>query len=101
MAVERLRTCEDVRELAQGLGVTRRWLYEWRVELETVELEEDASRPSKHTSSYHKQIHQLKRMLDEKAMEVDFFKGAFQKVDARREKKGGTGERASITKSEK
>ncbi len=59
MAVERLRTCEDVRELAQELGVTRRCLYKWRVKLETVEPEEDASRPSTHTSSYRKQIHQF------------------------------------------
>ncbi len=100
MAVERLRTCEDVRELAQELGVTRRCLYKWRVKLETVEPEEDASRPSTHTSSYRKQIHQLKRMLAEKAMEADFFKGALQKVEARRQKKGKTGEMACTTKSE-
>jgi len=31
-------------------------------------------------------------MLAEKAMEVDFFKGALQKVEARRQKKGETGE---------
>src|SRR5260221_10860884 len=61
MAVERLRTCDDVNELAQELGVTRRCLYKWRVKLETIEPGEDASRPSTHTSSYRKQIHQLKR----------------------------------------
>jgi predicted RNase H-like nuclease (RuvC/YqgF family) len=86
MAVERLRTCDDVKELAQELGVTRRCLYKWRAKLETIEPGEDASRPSTHTSSYRKQIRQLKRMLAEKAMEVDFFKGALQKsrLDARR-----------------
>ena len=71
MAVERLRTCDDVKELAQELGVTRRCLYKWRVKLETIEPGEDGPRPSTHTSSYRKQIHQLKRMLAEKAMEVD------------------------------
>jgi transposase-like protein len=101
MAVERLRTCDDVNELAQELGVTRRCLYKWRVKLETIDPGEDASRPSTHTSSYRKQIHQLKRMLAEKAMEVDFFKGALQKVEARRQKKDETGEMASTTKSEK
>ena len=30
-----------------------------------------------------KEIHQLKRLLAEKAMEVDFFKGALQKIEAR------------------
>jgi len=101
MAVERLRTCDDVNELAQELGVTRRCLYKWRAKLETVEPGEDASRPSTHTSSYRKQIHQLKRLLAEKTMEVDFFKGALQKVEARRQKKGETGEMASTTKCEK
>jgi Helix-turn-helix domain len=39
MAVERLRTCDDIDELAQELGVTRRCLYKWRVKLETIERE--------------------------------------------------------------
>ena len=82
LAVERLRTCDDVHELAQELGVTQRCLYKWRVKLETIEPGEDASRPSTHTPSYRKQIHQLKRMLAEKAMEVDFFKGAAQSSSA-------------------
>jgi Helix-turn-helix domain len=30
MAVEHMRTCEDVGELAKELGVTRRRLYKWR-----------------------------------------------------------------------
>jgi hypothetical protein len=40
-------------------------------------------------------------MLSEKAMEVDFFKCALQRVAARRQKKDGTGEMASMAKSEK
>ena len=85
MAVERLRTRDDVNELGQELGVPRRCLYKWSVKLETIEPGEDVSRPSTHTSSYRQQIHQLKRMLAEKAMEVDFFKGALQEVEARRQ----------------
>ncbi len=34
-------------------------------------------------------------------MEVDFFKGALQKVEARRQRKSETGEMTSTTKSEK
>jgi hypothetical protein len=66
-----------------------------------VEPEEEASRPSTHASSYRKEIHQLKRLLPEKAMQVDFFKGALQEVEARRQKKDGTGGMASTTKCEK
>jgi transposase len=101
MAVERMKTCDDVGELAQELGVTRRCLYKWRTKLETVEPGEESSRPSTHASSYRKEIQQLKRLLAEKAMEVDFFKGALQKVEARRQKKDGTGGMTSTTKSEK
>jgi transposase len=100
MAVERMKTSEDVGELAQELGVTRRCLYKWRTKLEVVEPGEEASRPSTHASSYRKEIQQLKRLLAEKAMEVDFFKGALQKVEARRQKKDGTGGMTSTTKSE-
>jgi len=37
MAVERMRTCVSVDELAKELGVTRRCLYKWRTKLEAVE----------------------------------------------------------------
>src|ERR1700676_199498 len=100
-AVERMRTSEDVVELARELGVTRRCLYKWRSKLETVEAGEEASRPSTHTASYRKEIQQLKRLLAEKTMEVDFFKGALQKVEAQRQKRGDTGETASTSRSGK
>jgi hypothetical protein len=41
----------------------------------------------------------LKRLLADKTLEVDFFKGALQKVEARRQRKGSSGEQASTTKS--
>ena len=61
MAVERMRNCEDVGELAQELGVTRRCLYKWRAKLDLVEPGEESARPSTHESSYRKQAQQLKR----------------------------------------
>src|SRR5690242_20974780 len=50
---------------------------------------------------HRKEIHRLKQLLAEKTLEVDFFKGALQKIEARRQKRGGTGERASTSRSEK
>jgi hypothetical protein len=41
---------------------------------------------------------QLKQLLAERTLEVDFFKGALQKIAARRQADGGTGETASTTK---
>ena len=98
MAVERMRTSDDVGELAQELGVTRRCLYNWRRKLDQVEPGEEAARPATHESSYRKQVHQLKRLLAEKAMEVDFFKGTLQKVEARRQRSSGSGGMTSTTK---
>ncbi len=96
-----MKTSDDVGELAHELGVTRRCLYKWRGKLETVEPGEEASRPSTHAAAHRKELLQLKRMLAEKAMEVDFFRGALQKIEARRQKRGATGEMASTTRSAK
>jgi hypothetical protein len=40
-------------------------------------------------------------MLAEKAMEVDFFKGALQKIEARRQGSNGSGGTVSTTRFEK
>ena len=101
MAVERLKSCEDVGELARELGVTRRCLYKWRAKLDLVEPGEESARASTHERCYRKQVHKLKQLLAEKTLEVDFFKGALQKVEARRQKSGASGEMASTTRSEK
>ncbi len=97
MAVERMKTSDDVGELAKELGVTRRC----RRKLEIVEPGEEALRPSTHASSHRKEIHRLKQLLAEKTLEVDFFRGALQKVEARRQKRDETGGTASTSRSEK
>ena len=101
MAVERMETCDDVGELARELGVRPRCLYKWRKKLESIEPGQEASRPSTHASAHRKEIHRLKQLLAEKTLEVDFFKGALQKVEARRQKRGETGKTASTSRSEK
>src|SRR5215472_16957528 len=101
MAVERMRTCEDVGELAKELGVTRRCLYKWRAKLDLVGTPEESARPHTREASYRKQVRRLERLLAEKTLEVDFFKGALQKIEARRRKSDASGETASTSKSEK
>ena len=56
MAVERMRTCQDVGELAKELGVTRRCLYKWRAKLDLAESGEESARASTHEGSYRKQV---------------------------------------------
>ena len=101
MAVERMETCDDVGALARELGVRPRCLYKWRKKLESIEPGQEASRPSTHASAHRKEIHRLKQLLAEKTLELDFFKGALQRVEARRQKRGETGATASRTRSEK
>ena len=100
MAVERMRTCESVTELAREPGGKTKMPLQWRAKLDLVEPGEESARPSTHEGSYRKQVQQLKRLLGEKVMEVDFLKGALQKVEARRQKSSVSGETASATKSE-
>ena len=101
MAVERMRSSDNIGDLAKELGVGRRCLYKWQAKLDHLEPGEEAPRTNSHESSYRQQVHRLKRLLAEKTLEVDFFKGALQKVKARRKKSGDSGAMASKTKSEK
>ena len=96
-----MKTCESVTELARELGVRPRCLYKWRAKLDLLESGEESARASTHEGSYRKQVLRLKQLLAEKTLEVDFFKGALQKVKARRQKSGDSGEMASTIRSEK
>jgi len=101
IAVERLKSCDNIVALSQELGVHRRLLYQWRDRSDAVEGDEESAPGNSRESTLRKEISQLKRVLAEKTLEVDFFKGALQKVEARRRNSGMTGEKASTTKSKK
>lgn len=100
MCVERMKQCDNVGALAKELNIHRRMLYRWRDQLEPVAKEEGVSPPSRETRLRH-EVSQLKRALADKTLEVDFFKGALQKVEARRQPQDVTGAKASTTKSGK
>jgi transposase-like protein len=95
MALERLKNCASVTALAEELGVHRTVLYHWQRQAESSE-ERTASSPVR---ELRKQVRDLKRLLGEKTLEVDFFKGALQKVEARRQGSSSSGGTASTTKS--
>jgi hypothetical protein len=100
IGVECLSTCEDVSELVRELDVTRRCLYKWRTKPVAVEPGLEASLPNTHTLSHRQEIHQPKRLLAEKAMEMDFLECALQKVEARRQRSNGFGGKAFTSTSE-
>jgi transposase len=99
MALERLKTCTNATELAKELGVHRTQLYKWRDLIEPIDDGRDPPSNS-HERELRKEIRELKRVLGEKTLELDFFRGALQKVEARRRNKISSGGTASSTKSE-
>jgi transposase-like protein len=97
MAVQRLKGCDNVLALAKELGVHQRLLYKWRDRLEPMEDGEVPPENSKERA-LRLQVAQLKRLVADKTLEADFFKGALQKVEARRQNNTQPGETASTTK---
>jgi transposase-like protein len=90
LAVERMQSCRSVVELARELGLPRALLYKWRGRLE------GPSEPAAvQRLTLEEENRQLKQMLAERSLEVDFFRGALQKITARRQANGGTGGTAS------
>jgi transposase-like protein len=92
-AVERMNACDNITELSRELGVVRHLLYHWRDRLE------QAQSPSSGRSRefiLRKQILNLKRLLANKTMEVDFFR--LQRVGARRRQGFASGGEVSTTK---
>jgi transposase-like protein len=98
MALERLKTCTSATELAKELGVHRTQLYKWRDLIEPIDDGKDPPSNS-HERELRKEVRELKRVLGEKTLEADFFKGALQKVEARRRSRGSSGATVSSTKS--
>jgi transposase-like protein len=99
MAVERMRDCPSVSALADELGVHRTILYQWQRKLE--HSGEGSARVTSPVRELRKQVRDLKRMLAEKTLETDFFRGALQKIEARRQSSKSSVGTASTTRSGK
>jgi len=93
LALERMKSCRSVVTLAGELGVRGNLLYKWRAR-----AAEPVEAAALHKLTLEEENRQLKQMLAERSLEVDFFKGALQKIAARRQASSGTGETASTTK---
>jgi predicted RNase H-like nuclease (RuvC/YqgF family) len=93
MALERMKSCANITALAKELGLSRSALYKWKWQ------EEDKEEGGPPVRNLRKKIQELERVLAGKTLEVDFFKGALQKIEARRQRSGSSGGTASTTKS--
>jgi len=101
MVVERMKQCDNILALAAELDLDRRLMYKWRDQIDPVDKGEWPPPQNSRESTLRKEVSQLKRVLADKTVELDFFKGALQKVEARRQQSGVTGGKASTTKSGK
>jgi transposase len=98
-AVEQMKRCDNVSELARQLGIRRKWLYKWKEELGG---EPPAPRPPKRTKEelLAARVRELEALAGRQALELDFFKGALRRIEERQRKRGETSGPASTNKSE-
>jgi transposase-like protein len=97
MAMEQMKDCSSASALAEEFGIHRTVLYHWQRQLEATG--DSSARATSLVRKLRRQVRDLKRVLAEKILEVDFFKGAVQKIEARRQSNTGSGGTTSTTRS--
>jgi len=93
--VSRMRKCKNIEGLGRELGLDVKMMYQWKWKEE--------GRPTRKAQALTTQaaeqgsLETLRRA--ERSLEVDFFKGALQQVEARRQDRGDRGETPSMRTS--
>jgi transposase-like protein len=102
-AVERMKACDNITQLARELKLETKLLYTWKYQFE--------GRPEPRHANYvdipeetaekklRQEIAALKQALADRALEIDFFKGALRRIEEGRQKSTTTGDPASTPKS--
>src|ERR1700727_1485102 len=110
-AVNRMAQAKTISGLAKELGVRRRYLYDWRHQLEVggkAALERGRGRPPGSRSKTVSQpgpgaselrIAELERLLGRKQLELDFFKRTFEQVRGAAANRTSDGGKGSIAAS--
>lgn len=112
-ALERMKACDNISELARELGIRRKWLYKWSEQERDAATrtgnpaasQADADLASAASSSgqeakLRKQVQDLQSKVAQQSLEIDFFKGALQRIEQRRRNREATTAPASTSKSE-
>lgn len=101
--VERMKTCENIHELARELKLERKLLYTWKYQLEGRPEPRHANLAATAEERKDKQLRdeiaKLKAALADKTLEIDFFQGALRRIEEGRQNNTGTGASASMPKS--
>jgi len=100
-ALERMRTAPNISKLSKEMNIPRRTLYSWRdKELEKVEARRKVEWQTRE-QELEQTIRHMKEVLAEKTLDLDFFKGALQKIEVRQQSRSAVVAPASTPKSGK
>ena len=101
--VERMKTCENIHELARELKLQRKLLYTWKYQLEGRPEPRHANLAKTAEERKDKQLREeiakLKSALADKTLENDFFRSALLRIKEGRRQSIATGASASTTSS--
>lgn len=102
-AVDRMKTCQNIQELAGELKIQRKLLYTWKYQFEGRPEPRHANlgitAEDRKDKQHREEITQLKSALADKTLEIDFFRSALLKVRERRQTKSTAGDSASTKPS--
>jgi hypothetical protein len=98
-----MKGCNNLTALAKELGVDRKSMYHWREELDPESVIKRKTGPpgKSREAELEQEVSRLKRVLADKTLELDFFRGALQKVEERRRQSKSSGGKTSTTRSGK
>jgi transposase-like protein len=101
--VERMKTCQNIHELALELKIQRKLLYTWKYQFEGRPEPQHANlgitAEDRKEKQHREEIAKLKAALADKTLENDFFRNALLKIKADRQQSTASGETASTTPS--
>ena len=99
-ALDQMRTTTNISKLAIELGIPRRTLYAWRDE-ELAKKQNREQKPKTREQELTQEVAQLKEALGQASLDLDFFRGALQRIWERRQPSSAVGESVSTKKFEK
>ena len=101
--VERMKTCQNIHELARELKIERKLLYTWKYQFEGRPEPRHANlgitAEERKDKQLREEITKLKASLADKTLQNDFFRSALLKVKEGRQRSTETGASASTTSS--
>jgi transposase-like protein len=98
-AVEKMKKCDNIVALSRELKVHWRMLYRWKAAADGAEAAARQNTPEQREAALQAENTRLKIALADKALELDFFRGALQKIETLRHKHAPNGGEASTNRS--